>query len=166
MKTGFRGLVFFCLFFSFAFAPVVDAAPVKLKLDLKKSGVKWSGKFMGAPVQGEIKFKSGEFFMNHGMQKGRLVADMTSLHSDSGMDAQFKGPMLLNVGQYPTAVLVITEYQEIKSFAPGGPNARINGTVTFRGKSHPVQQDFVFKSDQKGFHVVGTFKTAYSNMVE
>jgi polyisoprenoid-binding protein YceI len=166
MKTRRFGLVFFCLLFSCFFAQFVHAAPIKLTLDLKKSGVKWSGKFMGAPVTATMKFKSGEFLMNHGMQKGKLVADMTSLHSDSGMDEQFKSPMLLNVDHYPTAELVITQYQEIKSFAPGGPNARVNGTVTFRGKSHPVQQDFVFNSDQKGFHVVGTFKTAYSNMVE
>jgi polyisoprenoid-binding protein YceI len=147
--------------------PLAGAAPIKFTLDAKKSSVKWSGTFTHAPVTASVKFKSGQFLVKNALvASGSAVVDMNSLVSDSGMDAQFKGPLFLNVAKYPTSELKLTEFTELKTFAPGGPNARMKGTVTFRGETHPVEGDFTLTQDKNGFHAKGSFPTVYGKMLE
>ena len=139
----------------------------KYTLDLAKSRVEWKGSFLHASVTASGKFKSGSFLLkNKKVQGGVLIADMNSLHSDSGMDAQFKGPLMLNVEQYPTAELRIKTFTELKSITPDGPNARITGTLLFRGQTHPVTRDFVVIPNKNGFHVTGSFPTEYQKMLQ
>ena len=149
------------------FAQPGEAAMRKYTLDLAKSRVEWKGTFLHASVSASGKFKSGSFSMKNKMlQNGLIVADMRSLSSDSGMDAQFKGPLMLNVEQFPTAELRIKSFTELKSITPDGPNARMTGTLLFRGKSHPVTRDFVVVPDRNGFHVTGSFPTEYQKMLK
>ena len=122
---------------------------------------------MSTDIDAQMKFKSGLFqIKGNTIQSGAIVADMTTLTSDSGMDAQLKGPLFLNVAQFPTAELKIKEFTELKAFAPGGPNARIKGTLTFHGQTHPVQGEFILTPDKAGFHVTGTFPTVYGKMLQ
>jgi polyisoprenoid-binding protein YceI len=149
------------------FAQSAEAASKNYTLDLAKSGLRWKGSFMKAPIQAQMKFRSGQFALKGNTAlTGSLVADMKSLNSDSGMDAQIKSPLFLNVEKFPTSELKIKTFQELHPFARGGANARITGILTFRGETHPVKGDFVMTKDKNGFHVVGTFPTVYQKMVE
>jgi polyisoprenoid-binding protein YceI len=148
------------------FAHSAEAGSPVYRLDLAKSQVSWKGKFMGAAVAASGKFKSGSFVIkNKTIQSATVIADMNSLQSDSGMDAQFKGPLMLNVAKYPTAEFKLKTFTELKSFAPGGPNARVTGTVVLRGQAHGVTAEFVMVPDKNGFHATGSFETSYGKML-
>jgi polyisoprenoid-binding protein YceI len=143
------------------------AAPNTWKLDLEKSSVNFKGKFLGNIAEASMKFKSGSLTeKKEGIKGGTLVGDMASITSNSGLDDQVKGPMFLDVKKYPTATLKITEFTELKTFAPG-PNARIKGILTFKGKNKKIEQESTVKKAEDGtLHAEGSFKTLTDKTVE
>jgi polyisoprenoid-binding protein YceI len=158
------------LIFSAFLAQIAGAVPsslVKYGLDQKKSHIKWQGKVMGVQMTGNLPFKSGQFLVkNSKVESGTLVADLSALSTDSGMDAQLKSPLLLDVEHFPNAELKIKEVTDVYPFANGGPNAHIKGSITFHGETHQVESDFVMKRTPESFHATGKVKTVYAKMVD
>jgi polyisoprenoid-binding protein YceI len=167
MKTLFVMTLISATFIMHSATAASGNTGVTWKMDLKKSGAKWEGSFMKNSVHASMKFKSGDFVMKNGkISTGTVIADMKSLESDSGIDAQVKSVVFLDVETYPTAELKITEYTDVHPFAPGGPTGHIKGTVTLKGKPHDVDTSFVMKKTANGFHASGTFPTVYQKIVD
>ena len=126
---------------------------------------------MALPVKASMKFKKGQFVLDpKKLQSGTLVGDLKSLTSDSEiLDEQMKGPLLLNVEQYPTAELKIKSFTQIVSFAPGGPNGHMSGILYFQGKTHPIESDFLVDpatNGVDGMHITGKLSTQSAKMLD
>ena len=113
------------------------SAPMTLKLDTQKSKAIWTGKKISGFHTGFVQFKEGSFVMKKGvLTSGEVVVDMTSLTDEdlkgspenkAKIEGHLKGPDFFNIEKYPTAEFKFKSFEEMKPFAPGGPNAIARG---------------------------------------
>ncbi len=129
--------IFLLLLLSFSFsAPSVFAATPKkstiLPLDLKESKLNFGGR--------AIPLKEGQFEI----KKGTIVGGKVSV------DLQPLFPNLI--------IFTLKKFTELKTFAPGMPNAVVQGTLVVEGKSYPVNSKCFYKPTDTGFEADGSVK--------
>lgn len=170
-------------------AAVVNAAPAKakkaaksskgditVKLDTKASSLTWTGKKVTGEHTGTIGLKDGEFKVKANMESlsGNVNVDMKSITNtdltDEGYNKKLVGHLknedFFNVEKFPDASLKIKKMVISQTFAPGTPNADVDGELTIKGKTLPIQFKATFTPNPKdhSFEAVGTAlvdRTAY-----
>lgn len=119
-------------------------------LDTLNSKIEWKGykifKSENTSHFGDIKFESGDVTVKDGvLQSGKFVANMSTLESvDLAKDAEQKGKLeghlksadFFEVEKFPTASYEITKVQ---ATAGGDYNTVLNGNLTIKGISKPIQ---------------------------
>ncbi|SDQ14195.1 Polyisoprenoid-binding protein YceI [Chryseobacterium soldanellicola] len=119
-------------------------------IDTLNSQVEWKGykifKSENTSHFGTIKFESGDVTVKDGkLESGKFVADMTSLTSvDLKDDAEQMGKLnghlksgdFFEVEKFPTASYEITK---VTSSAEGDYNTNLDGNLTIKGITKPVQ---------------------------
>ncbi|MBC7397113.1 MAG: YceI family protein [Bdellovibrionales bacterium] len=158
-------LSLFLLAFSLPALAAKPAAPATLKLDTQVSKAVWTGKKISGSHTGFVLFKEGSFQMKNGAPaSGRVVVDMTSVtcedlkndpESKAKLEKHLKGPDFFNIEKYPTAEFKMKSFEEMQTFAPGGPNAIARGDLTVRGVTHPAEVRFVYTPNDIGFTAKG-----------
>ncbi|MGQ1889409.1 YceI family protein [Thermophagus sp. OGC60D27] len=125
----------------------------KMKLNVAKSKIVWTGKKVGGSHTGHIQIlsgyltKSGDRFV-----AGKIVADMTSLSDTDLEDEEMRAKLIghlksddfFSVDKYPTATLVIESGEMVSD-----GTYQFAGKMTIKGHTNPVS--FEAKADGKVF---------------
>ncbi|MBC5773745.1 YceI family protein [Pontibacter sp. KCTC 32443] len=127
------------------------AAPAKGRVYnalIDKSEVKWNGKKVGGEHFGAIDLKSGNLTVNKDkVTGGKFVIDMNSITVEDIKDAEYNGKLVghlknddfFSVEKFPTATFEIKSLAPIAKAAAGKPNYKVNGLLTIKGITKPVQ---------------------------
>ncbi|WP_418263238.1 YceI family protein [Flavobacterium faecale] len=120
------------------------------KIDVSKSIIKWTGKKITGQHEGTIKFKEGVLmFNNNKVVGGRFIADMTTLDntdqtgsSKAKLEGHLKSDDFFGIYNFDTSLLTF------KTVTSKGNNVyTIIGTLTIKGKSHPIIFDLIVKGN-------------------
>ncbi len=149
---------------------------ITVKLDTKASTLTWTGKKVTGEHTGTIGLKDGQFKVKPNMESisGTVNVDMKTITNtdlkDEGYNKKLVGHLsnedFFNVEKFPGASLKINKMVIAQTFAPGTPNAEIDGELTIKGKTLPIQFKATFTPNPKdhSFEAVGTAlvdRTAY-----
>ena len=127
------------------------AAPAKGRVYnavLEKSEVKWNGKKVSGEHYGAISLKSGNLTIDKNkVTGGKFVIDMNSITVEDIKDAEYNGKLVghlknddfFSVEKFPTATFEIKSLAPIAKAAAGQPNYKVNGLLTVKGITKPVQ---------------------------
>ncbi|MBB6612153.1 YceI family protein [Pontibacter sp. Tf4] len=134
-----------------AVATTEVAAPAKGRVYnavIEKSEVKWNGKKIGGEHYGAIALKSGNLTVDKNkVTGGKFVIDMNSITVEDIKDAEYNGKLVghlksddfFGVEKHPTATFEIKSLAPIAKAAAGKPNYKVNGLLTIKGITKPVQ---------------------------
>jgi polyisoprenoid-binding protein YceI len=130
-------------------APPSPGATDTLRVDLAQTVVRWKGtKFWGlGKHEGVVRLASGELQVQSGnLMGGTFVIDMTTIAVTDipahepvprrRLENHLKSDDFFAVGSYPAARFKLDEVNR-----QGGQRYRVTGTLTMRGRSHPVTFD-------------------------
>lgn len=134
-----------------AVATTEVAAPAKGRVYsavVEKSELKWNGKKVGGEHYGAISLKSGNLTVDKNkVTGGKFVIDMNSITVEDIKDAEYNGKLVghlknddfFSVEKFPTATFEIKSLAPIAKAAAGKPNYKVNGLLTIKGITKPVQ---------------------------
>jgi polyisoprenoid-binding protein YceI len=134
-----------------AVATTEVAAPAKGRVYnavIEKSEVKWNGKKVGGEHYGAINLKSGNLTIDKNkVTGGKFVIDMNSITVEDIKDAEYNGKLVghlknddfFSVEKFSTATFEIKSLAPIAKAAAGKPNYKVNGLLTIKGITKPVQ---------------------------
>lgn len=147
----------------FAFASVAFGDKPIPPMMSKKMGVtgvvKWTGYGVGKSHNGDINIKSGTVEMKGSrLVSGNFILDMTSLKtSDSAkLQAHLRSADFFDVEKFGEAQFKITKVEQIKN-AGSGPNHKIFGELTIKGKTNP--EEFLATITKSGAGFVAAAET-------
>lgn len=114
------------------------------KADNVKSVVAWNGKKISGQHYGKIGLKEGAFSVkDNKITSGKFVIDMNSITcedltggSNEKLVGHLKSDDFFSTATFATSTLVVTGSEPFKSNV-----ARVTGTLTIKGISHPVTFD-------------------------
>ncbi|WP_162427449.1 YceI family protein [Pontibacter pudoricolor] len=115
---------------------------------IEKSEVKWHGKKVTGEHFGTIGVKSGNLVINKNkVTGGKFVIDMNSITVTDITDPEYNGKLVghlksddfFGVEKHPTATFEIKALAPIAKAAAGKPNYKVNGLLTIKGITKPVQ---------------------------
>ena len=115
---------------------------------IEKSEVKWNGKKVTGEHFGAISLKSGSLIIDKNkVTGGKFVIDMNSITVEDIKDAEYNGKLVghlkhddfFGVEKHPTATFEIKALAPIAKAAAGQPNYKVNGLLTIKGITKPVQ---------------------------
>ncbi|NEM98107.1 YceI family protein [Pontibacter burrus] len=115
---------------------------------VEQSEVKWNGKKIGGEHYGAIALKSGNLTVDKNkVTGGKFVIDMNSISVEDIKDAEYNGKLVghlksddfFGVEKHPTATFEIKSLAPIAKAAAGKPNYNVNGLLTIKGITKPVQ---------------------------
>ena len=115
---------------------------------IEKSEVKWNGKKVGGEHYGAINLKSGNLTIDKNkVTGGKFVIDMNSITVEDIKDAEYNGKLVghlknddfFSVDKFSTATFEIKALAPIAKAAAGQPNYKVNGLLTIKGITKPVQ---------------------------
>lgn len=117
-------------------------------IDAEQSVFRWTGRNLFNQHNGRIAFKSGSLEIVDGLLTGGTVAlDMTHIIcsdlKDSGMIAGLIGHLasddFFSVNDFPEASFELSDSQPIENATSGDSNLKLEGSLTLRGTSQPVE---------------------------
>jgi polyisoprenoid-binding protein YceI len=115
---------------------------------VEKSEVKWNGKKVAGEHFGTIGVKSGNLVINKNkVTGGKFVIDMNSITVTDITDPEYNGKLVghlksddfFSVEKHPTATFELKSLAPIAKAAAGKPNYKVNGLLTIKGITKPVQ---------------------------
>lgn len=115
----------------------------ELKVDTKKSTLKWHGEKVTGEHMGTIELKEGKLvWKNNKLTDGEMIIDMTSIVNtdieDAGYKAKLEGHLksddFFGVEKYPTAKLIIKSSDAFKN-----NKAVVKGHLTIKETTLPVE---------------------------
>ena len=115
---------------------------------IEKIEVKWKGKIVGGEHYGAINLKSGNLTIDKNkVTGGKFVIDMNSITVEDIKDAEYNGKLVghlknddfFSVDKFSTATFEIKALAPIAKAAAGQPNYKVNGLLTIKGITKPVQ---------------------------
>ncbi|NDK54550.1 YceI family protein [Pontibacter fetidus] len=115
---------------------------------IEKSDLTWNGKKVTGEHFGTIDLKSGNLVVNKDkVTGGKFVIDMNSIKVTDIKDAEYNGKLVghlksddfFSVEKFPTATFEIKALAPIAKAAAGKPNYKVNGLLTIKGITKPVQ---------------------------
>ncbi|MEJ8801451.1 YceI family protein [Pontibacter sp. H249] len=115
---------------------------------VEKSEIKWNGKKVTGEHYGAISLKSGNLTVDKNkVTGGKFVIDMNSITVEDIKDAEYNGKLVghlknddfFGVDKFPTATFEIKSLAPIAKAAAGKPNYKVNGLLTIKGITKPVQ---------------------------
>ena len=127
------------------------AAPAKGRVYnavIEKSELTWNGKKVTGEHSGTIALKSGNLTVDKNkVTGGKFVIDMNSITVTDIKDAEYNGKLVghlksddfFGVEKHPTATFEIKALAPIAKAAAGQPNYKVNGLLTIKGITKPVQ---------------------------
>lgn len=143
-------------------APVAQAKTETWNVNTADSKISWEGrKKIGDAHTGELALKTGKVIMNGGkLTGGEFEIDMQSLKvtdiKDEGMNAKLVGHLksddFFSVDKFPVATLKITKVAAGKD---GKQN--ISGSLTIKGKTHPISFPAEVHPGKDSVHAVANF---------
>ncbi|HEY4651666.1 MAG TPA: YceI family protein [Pontibacter sp.] len=134
-----------------AVATTEVAAPAKGRVYnavIDKSEIKWNGKKVTGEHYGAIGLKSGNLTIDKNkVTGGKFVIDMNAITVEDIKDAEYNGKLVghlksddfFGVEKFPTATFEIKALAPIAKAAAGQPNYKVNGLLTIKGITKPVQ---------------------------
>lgn len=147
----------------FAFASVAFGDKPIAPMMSQKMGVtgvvNWTGYGVGKSHNGDINIKSGMVEMKGPrLVSGNFILDMTSLKtSDSSkLQAHLRSADFFDVEKFGEAQFKITKVEEIKN-SGNGPNHKIFGELTIKGKTNP--EEFLATITKSGAGFVAAAET-------
>lgn len=115
---------------------------------IEKSELTWNGKKVTGEHSGTIGLKSGNLTVNKDkVTGGKFVIDMNSIKVTDITDPEYNGKLVghlksddfFGVEKFPTATFEIKALAPIAKAAAGKPNYKVNGLLTIKGITKPVQ---------------------------
>jgi polyisoprenoid-binding protein YceI len=129
------------------------------KIVNSQSSINWIGKKVTGAHDGTIAFKNGNFIFHDGkLASGNVIVDTTSIVSvdvtDPATNAQFIGHLasddFFSIEKFPTASLEITKATE-----KAGNNYLIEGNLTIKNITHPIQFNLEVTTTRDMLHAMG-----------
>ncbi len=139
MKTVIKSV----LILAVAVGTVAFTTPMKEKIEIKESTIKWKGKKVLGSHNGTIDLQSGYFEMEGDqLVGGKFVVDMTSISNEdltgdnrAKLEGHLKSDDFFGVSDHPTATLVIN------SATKNADGYMVNGDITIKGTMLPITFD-------------------------
>ncbi|OAB81702.1 YceI family protein [Cochleicola gelatinilyticus] len=119
------------------------------RIDIKESTIEWKGKKVLGSHNGTINLQSGYLEIeNEQLTGGEFVVDMTSINvmdlegeGKEKLEGHLKSDDFFGIETYPTAKLVI------KNATKNADGYLVNGDLTIKGETHPVNFDMDMGTD-------------------
>lgn len=117
------------------------------RLDPASSVLEWAGRNINNRHYGRIPFRGGEIVIADGkLLRGEFTLDMTGLGNldlqDEGyrrlLESHLKSDDFFDVERYPVAAITISGWQPIVDATPGTPNYTVQGELTIKGVTRPI----------------------------
>jgi polyisoprenoid-binding protein YceI len=118
------------------------------KADITQSELTWHAKKVTGEHFGTIALKSGSLTVDKNkVTGGKFVIDMSAITVTDIKDAEYNGKLVghlksddfFSVEKYPAATFEIKALAPIAKAAAGQPNYKVNGLLTIKGITKPVQ---------------------------
>ena len=148
------------------------AQPVSYRIDPMHTFPSFEADHMGMSVwRGRFDHTSGEVVLDKAAGRGSVSVTVDMASADFGLDAldaEMAKPQYFDTAHHPTATFT----GDLAGFVDGRPT-RVDGTLTFRGVSHPLTLEIksfkcmphpMFKRDWCGADAYGTFDRASDGM--
>ncbi|MEW5707315.1 YceI family protein [Pelomicrobium sp.] len=125
------------------------------EVDYAKSWVRFAGKQMGVPAEGEFRrFTARVRFDPARLDQARAEVEIdvaSAAVGDPEGDAELKRKAWFDVGQYPTARFVSTAFRKV-----GENRYEATGQLTLKGRTRDVVVSFTAKPASPGLELTGT----------
>lgn len=112
-----------------------------------ESELAWNGKKIGGEHSGNINLQEGQLLVaGDQVVGGEFTIDMASITNTDIEDAKYNSDLVghlksddfFGVEQHPTATFKINSISPIADAAAGQPNYNVEGDLTIKGKTNPV----------------------------
>lgn len=142
--------------------PALHSDKKTLKVDTKKSKIRWTGRNLGNLHFGYIGLSKGSVEVNDGVVTGgNFTINMESIVCEDIADKAMNKMLVAHLcsadffetSTYPEGKFTITEALRLEKASPGAPNYRITGNLTLKGITHSVEFEAVigWNTEQKLF---------------
>ncbi len=138
---------------------VISRASQQLCLDTERSRIQWVGRNLGNCHEGSLRCKSGTVSIQAGqLASATVVIDMTSIVCGDLQDPKFNRILIdhlnsddfFDVVRFPEAMIELTAAMPIADAPAGMPSHRLDGMLTLKNKTHPVQVEAVIGETAPG----------------
>lgn len=120
----------------------------RLELDITESRIEWLGRNLLNKHWGKVPLKSGWLDVHEGqITAGEMILDMNGITSDDLASSPYHDVLIAHLRsddffdteQYPEARLTIHRGYTLDGASPGSQNLKVEGTLTLRGITAPVE---------------------------